>query len=290
MATQIKVPVVGHCMEFTTVTNALRLIHTMGGRAVQMSLGDGGSRQVQVITEEDALTAKRIISKGFYAVVHGKYLYNFCRPPSGIGWQHKLLQSELKQAAKIGADVIIHQGKNVKELGQTKDQAHQTFVDNLIVVLNATSDLNNHIILENSARQGTECGYTLDDLCDIYQRISDSHRKRISFCIDLCHIFVAGELDVRNVTKVRAWFQRFDKLIGLNKLVCIHFNDSDTEFNGANDNHGSIGRGYIGKQSTLGFEHVCKLAYKHDIPLILETSSEYIQSEIVQLKSWSLSS
>jgi deoxyribonuclease-4 len=273
-------------MEFTTVTDTLRLINTMGGRAVQISLGDAASRQIEAITEEDASTAKRIISKGFYVVIHGKYLYNFCRPSSGIGWQHKLLQLELKQASKIDADVIIHQGKNLKELAQTKEQAHQTFVDNLIIVLDATTDLCNKIILENSARQGTECGYSLDDLYDIHRRIPAEYQKRIGFCIDLCHIFVAGELDVRSVSDVHAWFQRFDNMIGLDKLACIHFNDSDTDFNGANDNHGSIGRGYIGRHSTLGFEYVCKLAYNRNIPLILETSSEHIQSEIAQLKEW----
>lgn len=278
---------IGHSMEHTTVTDALRLINTMGGRAVQLSLGDSGSRQVQVIADNDAQTARRIIGiKGFYAVIHGKYLYNFCRLPSAIGWQHTLLRSELEQAEKIGTDVIIHQGKNLKELNLTKEQAHQRFVDNLIIVLDETKETKSKIILENSARQGTECGYSLEDLSDIYQRIPFSYRDRIGLCIDLCHIFVAGELDVRDPDKVREWFQRFDELIGYDKLSCIHFNDSNTDFNGANDNHGSIGRGYIGRCSTAGFEYVCALAVQHNIPLILETSSEYIQSEIALLKSW----
>jgi len=275
-------------MEFHTVTDSLRLIHTLQGRAIQIALGDSASKTVRPITVDDAVRANKLISKyGFYVVIHGKYLYNFCRPPSGIGWQHKLLQSELEQAAKINADVIIHQGKNLKELALSTEQAHQTFVDNLLIVLDNTKT-SNKIILENSARQGTECGYTLDSLYDIYERIPAIYRTRIGFCIDLCHIFVAGELDVRNPEQVQQWFQRFDHLIGYKKLACIHFNDSDTEFDGRNDNHGSIGKGYIGKSSTLGFKHVCKLARQHRIPLILETSSRYIDTEIKQLTDWCL--
>jgi len=276
-------------MECHTVTDTLRLIYTLGGRAIQISLGDSASRTVRPIAADDALKANKLITKhGFYVVIHGKYLYNFCRPSSGIGWQHKLLQSELEQAAKINANVIIHQGKNLKELELTTEQAHQTFVDNLLIVLDASKGLTNKIILENSARQGTECGYTLDSLHDIYERIPVSYRTRIGFCIDLCHIFVAGELDVRDLGQVQEWFKRFDRLIGLDKLDCIHFNDSDTDFDGRNDNHGSIGKGYIGKHSILGFKHVCQLAQQYCIPLILETSSKYIDSEIRQLTSWCL--
>lgn len=283
------VPAIGHCMQYHTVTDALRLINSMGGRAIQISLGDAGSRQVNVILSDDADMVKRICSRGFYVVVHGKYLYNFCRPAAGIAWQHRLLAQELEQAAKMDVDVIIHQGKNLKELDQTKNQAHQTFVDNLCVVLDMTKHLDNNIILENSARQGTECGYTLTDLIDIYQRIPETYQQRIKFCIDTCHIFVAGELDMRDSVAVCKWFDRFNAHIGPSKLACIHFNDSNTEFNGANDNHGSIGRGYIGKVSTGGFQYVCQYATENQIPMILETSSEHICSEINMLTLWSKS-
>lgn len=281
-------PIVGHTMAFTTITDALRLIHKLDGRAIQVSLGDMTSRQVQRITDEDAATARRIIAKGYYVVIHGKFIYNFCRPVSSIGWQHKVLCDELAEAGKIGADVIIHQGKNLPELKQTKQQAHQTFADNIVTVLDMCSGLSpvGRIILENSSRQGTECGYSLSDIVDIYEKIPEKYHPRIGFCIDLCHIFVAGELDVRDANAVKDWFNRFDELIGLDRLFCIHFNDSNTDFNGANDNHGSIGRGYIGQKSIQGFKYVCKLAHERGIPLVLETSSEHLESEIRLLRGW----
>ena len=77
------------------------------------------------------------------------------------------------EAQKVSADVIIHQGKNLKELGLSKEQAHQNFADNVSKILKGLSGTNK-IILENSCRQGTECGYSLDDLVDIYHRLDDS--------------------------------------------------------------------------------------------------------------------
>ena len=190
------------------------------------------------------------------------------------------------EAQKVSSDVIIHQGKNLKELALSKEQAHQNFADNVSKVLTGLSGTNK-IILENSCRQGTECGYSLDDLVDIYHRLDDSITNRIGFCIDLCHIFVAGELDVRDLKSVKEWFTRFDKSLGLDKLKVLHFNDSNTDFNGANDNHGSIGKGYIGKVSTKGMEYVVSLCTKNKIPMILETPSEFMREEITLLKKWS---
>jgi deoxyribonuclease-4 len=276
---------IGYCAQtVSTISDLIRVMYLNDTRAVQITLGDPSSQSLVSIDDEDATTVRAIRKRHkFYVVVHGKYLYNFCRDAS---WQHSLLVRELQQADKIGADVIIHQGKNMAELKLTKDAAHQAFADNVSAVLEDMRrlGLKNKLVLENSARQGTECGYSLDDLYDIYMRIPD--RSQVAFCIDLCHIFVAGELDVRVVKDVQAWFERFDKLIGLDRLSVLHFNDSNTDYNGANDNHGSIGRGYIGSVSTEGFQYVCRLATSYKIPLILETSPAYMKTELPLVKKW----
>jgi apurinic endonuclease APN1 len=281
-------PPIGHHMQITsTVADTLRLINTLGGSAVQISLGSPSEKQIKAIDVDDARITNKIVRKHkFYIIVHGKFLYNFCRSGSSVNWQKKMLVQELSEANKIHADVIIHQGKNVKELGLTKEQAHQNFADNVNDVAYSVSLLKNKIILENSARQGTECGYSLDDLVDIHQKLDESILHKIGYCIDLCHIFVAGELDVRKHQDVTAWFERFDHFIGMDKLTLIHFNDSNTEFNGANDNHGPVPTGYIGRKSVEGFKVVCRLAVKHDIPLMLETPSDGMQREMTLLKEW----
>jgi apurinic endonuclease APN1 len=281
-------PPIGHHLQLTsTVADTLRLINTLGGNAVQLSLGNPSDKSISIITKDDALITNAIIQKhGFYLVIHGKFLYNFCRTGSSSQWQAILLTKELTEANKVNADVVIHQGKNIASLGFSIEQAHQNFADNINSILKSVPHLNNKILLENSARQGTECGYSLDDLVDIYNRLDKTIIHKIGFCIDLCHIFVAGELDVRNHVDVSAWFSRFDMLIGIDKLTLIHFNDSNTDFNGGNDNHGPVPTGYIGRKSTDGFKVVCQLAKHHNIPLILETPSDGMQTEISLLCKW----
>lgn len=281
---------IGHSLTHSTVSDALRLIHKLGGNSIQIALGELESKIVRSIDEEDASMALKIRDKhGFYVVVHGKFLYNFCRPLSTAGWQRTMLIKELSEANKVSADVIIHQGKNVAEIKLSLEEALQNYVDNIVIVLESSST-KNKIILENSARQGTELGYSLDELYIIYSMIPEKHRDRIAFCLDLCHCFVAGELDVRSKAATEAWFKKFERLFGLGKLAVLHFNDSAIQFNGANDNHDAICNGYIGNKiyggSTEGFQYVVQYCLKNSIPVILETPSKDMTKEMSLVRTW----
>ena len=60
----------------------------------------------------------------------------------------------------------------------------------------------------------------------------------------------------------------FDKVIGINKIGCIHVNDSKNEISGHKDRHENIGFG------TIGFDNLIKIIYNErleSIPKILET-------------------
>ena len=273
------------------VNNVIKLIQ-IGGNAFQMFICSPSTwyppKDIPVCDIDGLLSLKE--KRQLYYVVHGKYIYNFCRQCTGkFSKQVDVLVRELEVAASIDCNVVIHQGKNVAELKISNDEALDMFVFNLQQVLDKTSNLHNKIILENSCHQGTELGFTLDELVAIYNRFTRSEQDRVGFCIDLCHIFVSGELDVRNPDHVDKFFSRFDRLIGLDKLEVIHFNDSSTKFNGHNDNHGNIGSGYIGSTSLEGsmdgFERVIAWAKQYSIPLILETPSVGHIAEIKMLKT-----
>ena len=267
------------------VANALVIMQRhYGARAIQLLLGAPDSTTVKTIEQSDAERALKIKSRyGFYLVVHGKYRYNFCRPAStaGWGWQFSSLDRELTEAAKIGADVVIHQGKNLPELGQSREVAHQTYADNIMAVLKrpAVAALSNRLLLENSSRQGTECGWNLEDLADIYGRIPAELRGRIGFCIDLCHAFVAGVADFREATGAASFFQEFEERIGADKLLLVHFNDSATPYDGHNDHHACLECGYIAGAAlggdTAGMRYVARYCAERGIPMILETGGPY---------------
>jgi len=218
--------------------------------------------------------------KNIYGVAHGKYIYNFARKE--VNPDHfKTFFNDIELAKSIGINIILHQGKNLAELKQSREEALHNYVNHISYVLKMTKDIK--IVLENSSRQGTELGYTIDELKEIYNMFDSSLRNRIMFCIDLCHIFVSGELDMRNGTDVKKFISEFDNKIGLNKLECFHFNDSAVKFNGRNDHHADITKGYIGSESLDGFREITKIAKKHKIPLILETpTDELYQIELIK--------
>ena len=129
-------------------------------------------------------------------VYHGKYLYNFCR--AHVENQKLSLIQEIRTADQIGCPVVIHQGKNVESEGISKLEAINNYVTNLTEVLDETHDSQTILLLENSAGQGTELGYSLEELSYIYHQFDDQHKERIGFCLDTCHAFVAGTCDFRN--------------------------------------------------------------------------------------------
>uniref|UniRef100_A0A6C0J749 Xylose isomerase-like TIM barrel domain-containing protein n=1 Tax=viral metagenome TaxID=1070528 RepID=A0A6C0J749_9ZZZZ len=279
--------IVGHNMVIskgdTSVSDALILMHRMGGNAMQIVLGEMTNiKDIIDIAPMDAQKACKIIDKyNKYIVVHGKYIYNFCHKDK-IYYQDALFK-ELVAANSFKADVIIHQGKNVNKL--TAEEARKTYANNIKSVIDMMkhNGLSNRIILENSAHQGTEIGYSLKELHQIWELFSIEERKYLGFCIDTCHIFVAGELDIRNPIKVTEWFNEFDNLIGKSHLKLIHLNDSTPDFNSHNDNHAALGKGFIGIDGLKCVAGICK---KWNIPIIMETPQVNAQSEITMVSNW----
>ncbi len=277
----------------SNVSNSIIRLAQMKGNAMQFFLSSPLNWSVSETTNKTDIETFLSFKKEYkiYTVVHGKYLYNFCRPEKGNEYQQKTLAKEIIEANKFDSDVIIHQGKNVASLKQSNDQAIKNFVQGVSHVLDKTSECTTSLILENSCHQGTEIGYTLKELSEIWHSFDSKYHSRLGICIDLCHIFVSGELDIRDITLVNKFFDNFDKLIGISNLKVIHFNDSKVKFNSHNDHHDNILNGYIGNPekdgSCEGFIRIVQLAKKHSIPLILETPSIGHRNEIKLLKAWS---
>ncbi|MHB1954070.1 MAG: deoxyribonuclease IV [Sulfobacillus sp.] len=278
---------IGHGLPFLPGWLSLRLNDLApGADAVQVCLG-GLHDQVRA-RELDPLDLSlcRSFLAGKYVVVHGKYLWNLCRPPDGF-WSGQLhsLAHELGIAAGIGADVIIHQGKNV--LGLPREQALRQFRDNLEKVIQMTAGLPNSVLLENSAGQGTELGHSVDDLASIWQGLSPGARKRVGFCLDTCHAFVAGSLDLRQETSVDRFLDEFRGKIGIDRLSLIHLNDSKVPFGGRNDSHQDLLCGEIGRKSSQGLRHLVRECARAGVPAILETGYGVPLREQVELaRSW----
>ena len=223
-----------------------------------------------------------------HMIYHGKYTYNFARP--NVDNQVDSLVNELKMVNKISetCPVIIHQGKNVTTQHMSKLQAIGNYVANLTNVVEQTNHIPNKIILENSTGQGTELGYTLNELSCIYDQFDDHIKQRLGFCIDTCHIFASGHIDMRSDYYVKQFLDDFDHQIGIQHLSYIHLNDSAVKFGGRFDRHHDILKGYITNTELggdiQGMKYLVNSAVKNQIPMVFETPcglSDTTQFDIV---------
>jgi deoxyribonuclease-4 len=213
-------------------------------------------------------------------VVHSPYVLNFAKSFNEESYEIKRILLELRIAHEIGAiGCVIHVGKSL-DLDINKATLNMFLSIKYILDIIRKEKLNTILILETAAGQGTELFVTeentLDDLANFYHRFTKEDKKIFKLCVDTCHIF-SGGFDIGSKKKVRYFFILFDKMIGLEYLALIHFNDSKTEYNSHKDRHEKIGKGHI---ALSGLAEFARQANRFKIPLCLETHGEAYTKEI----------
>ena len=118
------------------------------------------------------------------------------------------------------------------------------------------------ILLETMAGKGSEVGRCFEEIKTIIDGVSK--KGRIGVCLDTCHLNDAG-YDLNNFNDI---LDLFDKIIGIDKIKCIHINDSKNILGSHKDRHENIGKGTIGLDTLIKIIDCDKLK---DVPKILET-------------------
>ncbi|MDD4734299.1 MAG: deoxyribonuclease IV [Bacilli bacterium] len=189
-------------------------------------------------------------------IVHAPYIVNPANP-ANMDFATNFLIQEIKRVNELGLNkIVLHPGSHIG-LGQKEG------IKNIIKVLKDVLKTNYDvkICLETMAGKGSEIGSSFEEIKQIIDGIKSD---KILVCLDSCHINDAG-YDITDFDKV---INEFDRVIGLNKLACIHINDSKNEKSAHKDRHENIGFG------TLGFDNILNIIYHEkikDIPKILET-------------------
>jgi deoxyribonuclease-4 len=172
------------------------------------------------------------------------------------------IATDLKRAEHLGAHyLIIHIGHRleasedqaIEAVSQGIDQAFEK-VKNAVILL-----------LENTAGQGTEIGYTFNQVKKIIDRVSD--HERVGVCLDTAHSFEAG-YDLSNKDGIERTLEAFDQTLGLKRLHLLHLNDSKTPLGSRRDRHWHIGEGQIGRE---GFRCLVNHPLLNHLPGIMET-------------------
>ena len=192
-------------------------------------------------------------------ICHAPYIVN---PASNDSDKHnfaiEFIKQELIRCESLGVKyMVLHPGSAVNE---KREEA----ISNIINTLNNVLDesINVSILLETMAGKGNEMGITTEELKSIIDKVVV--KNRIGVCVDTCHINDAG-YDLKEFDK---YLNEFDNLIGIDKIKCIHVNDSKNLINSHKDRHENIGFG------TIGFDTLINVIYNprlDNIPKILET-------------------
>jgi deoxyribonuclease IV len=99
-------------------------------------------------------------------------------------------------------------------------------------------------VLENSSGGGDMLGSSIEGLARILDG-AGAGPDRLAFCLDTAHLWGAG-YDISSTDGALAVIDRFDELIGLDRLPLLHLNDSRSELGSRTDRHEHVGAGRIG--------------------------------------------
>jgi deoxyribonuclease-4 len=133
------------------------------------------------------------------------------------------------------------------------------------------------LLIEISAGAGNVIGDTFEEIGAILKKCKGAD---VGICFDTAHAFASG-YDLRTKDAVKKTFDDFDRIVGLDKLVMSHCNDSKVEIGTHKDRHEHIGKGHIGLP---GFEALMKEKRLKDIFWIVETPSPGDALDIAALK------
>ena len=246
----------------TQLVGALNEALSYGSTAFMFYTGAPQNTNRTKINDEITLEAKNKMQENNIdindIVVHAPYIINLANSdPSKYQFSIRFLKEECKRCEELGINkLILHPGSHV---GLGKEVAISNITKALNEVLSSTKTV---ILLETMAGKGTEIGRNFAEIKEIISRID--YQDKIGICLDTCHLSDAG-YDISNFDSI---LDELRDLGLLDKVLCIHINDSKNIKGSHKDRHENIGFG------ELGFDNLIKIIYNtrlSNIPKILET-------------------
>ena len=195
-------------------------------------------------------------------IVHAPYIVNLANM-NNFNFSVSFLKEEVKRCSTLGIKyMVLHPGSAVNV---SRIEAIENISKGLNLILDNDYDVK--ILLETMAGKGNEIGRSFEEIRDIIDKIN--FPDKIVVCLDTCHLNDAG-YDIGNFDNV---LDLFDNIVGIDKIYCVHINDSMNVINSHKDRHANIGFG------TIGFDNLLSVIYNKrlsDIPMILELSLIHI--------------
>ena len=237
-----------------------------GGKAKEISTAD--AEKLCVLLEQNSFGK---------LVAHAPYTMNVCAAREDVrqfSWE-MIAEDLVRMEHTPGNYYNFHPGCHV---GQGTEIGIQLIADALNAAIRPQQST--IVLLETMAGKGSEIGGRFEDLRAIIDRVSC--QDKVGVCLDTCHVWDGGYDLVNHPDEV---LEEFDRIIGLDRLHAIHFNDSMNECGSHKDRHQKLGEGKIGLE---GMKRIALHPLLQGKPFILETPNddEGYAREIALVRSW----
>lgn len=256
--------------------------YRIGATAFAMFTKNQRQWEAKPLTKESISAFKKACEKYGYqphqVLPHDSYLINLGHPDAeALQKSRNAFIDELLRCEQLGLDRLnFHPGSHLNVIAE--DQCLATIAASINLALEKTNGV--IAVIENTAGQGSNLGFSFYQLKNIIDRVDD--KSRVGVCIDTCHAYSAG-YDIKTKTGFEKVFAEFDEMIGFCYLKGMHLNDTKKELGSRVDRHDSLGKGFLGFEV---FECIMNDIRFDGIPLILETPDESIWAdEIATLKN-----
>jgi deoxyribonuclease-4 len=210
------------------------------------------------------------------ALAHAPYTLNPSSAEDRVrNFAEEVMKDDLKRLEMLpGSLYNLHPGSHV---GQGIEKGIELTIEILDKVM--WEDQTTTVLLETMSGKGSELGKSFEELAMIIE--GSKYKDKLGICLDTCHIFDAGMDVVDGLDEVLG---EFDRIIGLEKLMAIHINDSKNPLGSRKDRHAKIGEGMIGVDA---FGRIINHPLLRNLPFLLETPNELegYKEEIALLKS-----
>lgn len=209
-------------------------------------------------------------------LAHAPYTINVCSDKEDIRrFGIETMKDDLMRLDYINKSYYnFHPGSHV-------GQGVEIGIEYIIKALNEIlrEDQRTIVLLETMAGKGSEIGRSFEEIKTIIDGVKLN--DKLGVCLDTCHVYDAGYDVVQDLDGV---LDKFDEVIGLDRLKAIHINDSKNSFESHKDRHEKIGDGFIGNSA---FEKIINNERIKELPFYLETPNELdgYEREITYLKS-----
>ncbi len=217
-------------------------------------------------TEEEIAAFKRNLRESDIGCViaHDSYLINLGAPDEALRKKSVAgFIDEFERCEALGVPwLVAHPGSHV---GSGEEAGISTIAKSIDEAHKACAGFEVKVALEITAGQGSNLGYSFQQMGRIFDAVKENDRLRL--CFDTEHAFAAG-YDISNEEGYQRTFSELDKHIGIKRIVAFHLNDSLKPFNSRVDRHEHIGKGHLG---TKTFERLLHDARFFGIPMCLET-------------------